>query len=119
MCRNTTGLGIYDTDLNVIKEKCEYIGKGTNNEAEYQALVAALERAARYCKDDVEHYSNSELLVRQLKGQYKVKAVNLKPLFGKVSTLSNKFGSVRHHHVRRTDKRLARIDGLVNEALFR
>ena len=112
-------MGIYDTDLNAIKEKCEYTGKSTNNEAEYQALVAALERAARYCKDDVEHYSDSELLVRQLKGQYRVKAGNLKPLFGKVSTLSKKFGSVKHKHVRRTDKRLARIDGLVNEALFR
>jgi len=117
MCRNTTGLGIYDTDWNAIEEKSEYIGKGTNNEAEYQALIAALGRAARYCKDDVEHYSDSELLVRQLKGQYRVKAGNLKPLFGKVSTLSKKFGSVKHHHVRRTDKRLARIDGLVNEAL--
>ncbi len=43
--------------------------------------------------------------------------VNLKPLFGKVSTLSKKFGSVKHKHVCRTDKRLAKIDGLVNEAL--
>jgi ribonuclease HI len=111
------GYGIYDQDWNVIDEKFEYIGKGTNNEAEYRALVAALERAARYCKDDVEHYSDSELLVKQLKGQYRVKAVNLKPLFGKVSTLSKKFGSVKHLHVLRTDKRLARIDGLVNEAL--
>ncbi len=117
MCRNTTGLGIYDIDWNAIKEKSEYIGKSTNNEAEYRALVAALGRAARYCKDDVEHYSDSELLVKQLKGQYRVNAGNLKPLFGKVSTLSKKFGSVKHHHVRRTDKRLARIDGLVNEAL--
>ncbi|MCL7414840.1 MAG: ribonuclease H, partial [ANME-2 cluster archaeon] len=49
------GYGIYDTDWVVIEEKAEYIGKGTNNEAEYRALVAALERAARYCKDEVEH----------------------------------------------------------------
>ena len=53
----------------------------------------------------MEHYSDSELLVRQLNGQYRVKAGNLKPLFGKVSTLSKKFGSV-NHHVCRTDKRL-------------
>jgi len=111
------GYGIYDQDWNAIEEKSEYIGKGTNNEAEYQALIAALGRAARYCKDDVEHYSDSELLVKQLKGQYRVKAVNLKPLFGKVSTISKKFGSVKHKHVRRTDKRLAKIDRLVNEAL--
>jgi len=42
----------------------------------------------------VEHYNDSELLVKQLNGQYRVKAGNLKPLFGKVSTLSKKFGSV-------------------------
>ena len=97
MCRNTTGLGIYDTDLNAIKDKSEYIGKSTNNEAEYRALIAALERAVRYCKDHVEHYSDSELLVKQLKGQYRVKAGNLKPLFGKVSTMRKKFGSVKHN----------------------
>jgi ribonuclease HI len=97
MCRNTTGLGIYDTDLNAIKDKSEYIGKSTNNETEYRALIAALERAVRYCKDHVEHYSGSELLVKQLKGQYMVKAGNLKPLFGKVSTMRKKFGSVKHH----------------------
>lgn len=110
-------MGIYDTDLNAIKEKSEYIGKGTNNEAEYRALIAALERAVSYCKDHVEHYSNSELLVNQLKGQYMVKAGNLKPMFGKVSTLRKKFGSVKHCHVRRTDRRVARINRLVNEAL--
>jgi ribonuclease HI len=111
------GYGIYDQDWNIIEEKSEYIGKGTNNEAEYRALVAALGRAILYCKEDVEHYSDSELLVKQLKGQYRVKAGNLKPLFSKVSTMRKKFGSVKHKHVRRTDRRLARIDGLVNEAL--
>lgn len=111
------GYGIYDADWNVIEEKAEYIGKGTNNEAEYRALIAVLERAARYCRDDVEHYSDSELLVRQLKGQYRVKAGNLKPLFEKVSLLRKKFASVKHRHVRRTDSRVARIDALVNDAL--
>jgi ribonuclease HI len=111
------GYGIYDQDWNIIEEKYEYIGKWTNNEAEYRALIAALGRATLYCKEDVEHYSDSELLVKQLKGQYRVKAGNLKPLFSKVSTMRKKFGSVKHKHVRRTDRRLARIDGLVNEAL--
>ena len=113
------GYGIYDADWSVVEEKAEYIGKATNNEAEYRALVAALERAAHYCKDEVEHYSDSELMVKQLKGQYRVKAGNLKPLFEKVSKLRKKFASVKHQHVRRTDKRVARIDGLVNEALDR
>ena len=97
MCRNTTGLGIYDTDLNAIKEKSEDIGKSTNNEAEYRALITALEWAVRYCKDHVEHYSDSELLVKQLNGQYRVKTGNLKPLFGKVLSMKKRFGSVKHH----------------------
>ena len=111
------GYGIYDQDWNAIEEKSEYIGKGTNNEAEYRALVAALGRATLYCMGDVEHYSDSELLVKQLKGQYRVKAVNLKPLFSKISAMRKKFSSVRHKHVNRTNRRLARIDRLVNEAL--
>jgi len=53
---SSIGYGIYDQDWNAIEEKSEYIGKGTNNEAEYQALISALGRATRYCKDDVEHY---------------------------------------------------------------
>lgn len=111
------GYGIYDTDWGIIEEKAEYIGNATNNEAEYRALVAALERAAHYSKGDVEHYSDSELLIKQLKGQYRVKAGNLKPLFERVLKIKGKFTSVKHHHVRRSDRRVARIDGLVNEAL--
>ena len=61
-------------------------------------------------------YRIMRLKVREVR-QYRVKAGNLKPLFGKVSTIRKKFGSVKHHHVRRTDRRLVRIDGLVNEAL--
>ncbi|MCK4937104.1 MAG: ribonuclease HI family protein [Methanosarcinales archaeon] len=111
------GYGIYDTDWGVVEEKAEYIGKATNNEAEYRALVAALERAAHFCKDEVEHFSDSELMVKQLKGQYRVKAENLKPLFEKVSKLRKIFALVKHQHVRRSDKRVAKIDGLANEAL--
>ena len=61
-------------------------------------------------------YRIMRLKVREVR-QYSLKAGNLKPLFGMVSTLRKRLGSVKHHHVRRTDRRLARIDGLVNKAL--
>jgi ribonuclease HI len=111
------GYGLYDPNWNVIEEQSQYIGKGTNNEAEYRALMAALDKATHYTKDEIEHYSDSELLTRQLKGQYKVRAENLKPLFDKVSLKIKDFKSVKHHHVRRSDKRVQKIDELANQAL--
>jgi ribonuclease HI len=62
-------------------EVCAYIGETTNNVAEYRALLLALEEAGRHRPEHLTVYSDSELLVRQLKGQYKVKAEHLRPLF--------------------------------------
>ena len=111
------GYGIYDSEWGIIEEQSEYIGKATNNEAEYRALIAALNRARHYCKDEVEHYTDSELMAKQLNGQYRVKAENLKPLFAMVSHVKQYFRSVKHRHVRRTNRHVQTIDGLVNRAL--
>lgn len=113
------GYGLYDPGWNVIEEKAEYIGRATNNEAEYRALIKALGRAAEYCTDEILHYSDSELLIRQLKGHYRVKAKNLIPLFDTVMKLGKKFKSMTHVHVPRTNKHVQKIDGLVNDALDR
>lgn len=113
------GYGIYDQDWTPLEERAEYIGRATNNEAEYRALLAALDKAGRFSTDEVEHLSDSELLVRQLNGQYQVRAVNLKPLFDKVSGKKNQFRSVKHRHVPRTNRHVQKIDLLVNEALDR
>jgi ribonuclease H / adenosylcobalamin/alpha-ribazole phosphatase len=93
----------------------EAIGTATNNVAEYRALLAGLEKAAEVGVDELEVVSDSELLVKQMRGEYKVKSETLRGLFEQVSDLANRLGSVRYTAVRREHNELA--DRLVNEAL--
>ena len=93
----------------------EAIGTATNNVAEYRALIAGLEKAAEVGVDELEVVSDSELLVKQMRGEYKVKNENLRGLFEQASVLAGRLGSVRYKAVRREHNELA--DRLVNEAL--
>jgi probable phosphoglycerate mutase len=93
----------------------EAIGTATNNVAEYRALIAGLEKAADVGVDELEVVSDSELLVKQMRGEYKVKSETLRGLFERASGLANRLGSVRFTAVRREHNELA--DRLVNEAL--
>jgi ribonuclease HI len=111
------GFGIYDENWDLLEERAEYIGDATNNEAEYRALIEALDCATRHCRGDIEHFSDSELLVKQLNGQYKVKAQNLKPLIEKIFTEKQYFNSVVHRHLPRGNAKIQRIDNLVNQKL--
>lgn len=79
----------------------EFIGIATNNVAEYTALLRALEMVKDKGVEEVEIYLDSELIVRQLKGIYKVKNEGLKPLFAKVKKLLEAFGAVEINHVPR------------------
>ncbi|BAI80943.1 ribonuclease HI [Deferribacter desulfuricans SSM1] len=81
------GFVIYDEDDNVIKECSEYLGEATNNIAEYTALIKALESIKDKKHYKLIIYSDSELLVKQIKGVYKVKNKNLKKLYDKVLEL--------------------------------
>ena len=92
-----------------------FLGKATNNVAEYEGLIWGLENAQSRGDSLSVIYCDSELLVRQLSGQYKVKHPNMKPLFERAKTLITQLGGVEVHHVRREDNVLA--DGMVNEAL--
>ncbi len=92
-----------------------FIGKTTNNQAEYQALIAALLRARDLGADEVWCNLDSELLVRQLKGEYKVKNKDLAPLFLKLHNLSLGFRNISFHHISRERNREA--DAEVNRAL--
>ena len=109
--------GIYDEKWKLLEEKKEYIGNATNNEAEYKALIKALDCATGHCRQEVEHYSDSELVIRHLNGEYRVKASNLKPLIEKVFTKRHYFESVTHRHLPRSNPRIQRIDDLVNQEL--
>ncbi len=93
----------------------EAIGEATNNIAEYRALVAGLGKAAELQVDELEVISDSELLVKQMREEYKVKNEALRELWDEASTLARKLGSVRYTAVRREHNELA--DQLVNEAL--
>ena len=96
-------------------EMCAYIGETTNNVAEYRALLLALEEAGRHAPERLTVYSDSELLVRQLKGEYKVRAEHLRPLHREACRRLRAFPAVRILHVGREENRKA--DLLANRAI--
>ncbi|HKH30594.1 MAG TPA: reverse transcriptase-like protein [Gaiellaceae bacterium] len=102
-------------DGTVLAAHGETIGVATNNVAEYRGLIAGLEKAVEVGVDELEVVSDSELLVKQMKGEYRVKNENLRPLNVQASRLARQVGRVRWTSVRRERNELA--DRLVNEAL--
>jgi ribonuclease HI len=102
-------------DGTVLDARGEKIGTATNNVAEYRALVAGLARAAEAGVSELEVVSDSELLVKQMRGEYRVKNRALQELFLEASRLAREVGSVSYRAVRREHNELA--DRLVNEAL--
>ncbi len=99
----------------VLAAEGKAIGEATNNVAEYSALVAGLERAADLGIDDLEVVSDSELLVKQMTGVYRVKNETLQDFVNDASRAARHVGRVRYTAVRREHNKLA--DQLVNEAL--
>lgn len=97
------------------RELCSYLGETTNNVAEYRALLLALEEVALHSVSSVTIHSDSELLVRQLKGEYKVKAEHLRPLHAEACRRLRVFPMVRILHVPREENR--RADSLANLAI--
>ncbi len=93
----------------------EAIGIDTNNVAEYKAVIEGLRAVARFEPDAVTLRADSQLLVRQLEGRYRVKAANLKPLFAEVTRLADSLGGLVVEHVRREQNEVA--DALANAAL--
>jgi ribonuclease HI len=102
-------------DGTILAAHGERIGVATNNVAEYSALVAGLERALELGVDDLEVVSDSELLVKQMTGEYRVKNETLQELNDRASRLARRLGKVAYTAVRREHNELA--DRLVNEAL--
>jgi probable phosphoglycerate mutase len=102
-------------DGTVLDARGETIGRATNNVAEYRALIAGLESAAERGVTDVDVVSDSELLVKQMQGEYRVKNEALRALWEEANELERRFLRVRYTAVRREHNELA--DRLVNEAL--
>ncbi len=102
-------------DGTVLEARGEAIGIATNNVAEYRALIAGLEKAAELGVDELEVVSDSELVVKQMRGEYRVKNEALRELSLDAAALARRVGKVRYTAVRREHNELA--DRLVNEAL--
>jgi ribonuclease HI len=102
-------------DGTVLAAHGERIGVATNNVAEYRALIAGLEKALELAVEEVEVVSDSELLVKQMTGEYRVKNAALQELSTEAGRLARKLRNVSYTAVRREHNELA--DRLVNEAL--
>jgi ribonuclease HI len=102
-------------DGTVLDARGEAIGVATNNVAEYRALLAGLEKAVELGLGDVEVVSDSELLVKQMRGEYKIKNEALRQLADEAERLEDRLGRVTYVAVRREHNELA--DRLVNKAL--
>lgn len=109
------GVIIHDASGQVAAQLKKYIGRATNNVAEYYALIAALDYAQSHGIRALRVESDSELLVRQMRGQYKVKSPELRPLFERARKMSQGLESFRIEHVYREQN--AAADALANEAL--
>ena len=109
------GAIIYDESGEVVEELCHYLGHTTNNVAEYQALLIGLEGVLRLGVKRLQIRSDSELLVRQLNGIYRVKDERLKELYKRASGLLRQLDAYRINHVPREHNRVA--DRLANQAI--
>ena len=104
-------------DGTVLDARGEPIGVATNNVAEYRALVEGLRRAVEAGVAELDVVSDSELMVKQMRGEYRVKNAALRELSVEAAALARRLGAVRYTAVRREHNELA--DRLVNEALDR
>jgi len=109
------GFVLETEDGTVLAAEGRAIGVATNNVAEYSGLVAGLRKALELHVPEVEVVSDSELLVKQMRGEYRVKNETLRALFVEASGLARSLQTVEYRHVKRAHNELA--DKLVNEAL--
>lgn len=109
------GVVIKDANGSVLKQHGRYIGSTTNNQAEYRGLIDALEHAKDMGATEVDCFLDSELLVKQMKGEYRVKDPELAKLYVRVHNLMVMIGKVSFTHIRRALNKEA--DAMVNKAL--
>ncbi|MBT3363819.1 MAG: ribonuclease HI family protein [Chloroflexi bacterium] len=109
------GVAIASVDGSYTKEISRYIGEATNNQAEYKALVIGLEELLEIGATDVTVRMDSQLIVRQISGQYRVKNQDLKPFYNEAQSLLKKFASASVMYVPREQNKLA--DALATKAI--
>lgn len=111
------GVVIKDEHGQPIDSLSEFLGIQTNNAAEYSGLLAALEYALAHHLSAIRVYSDSELLVRQMTGKYRVKSEDLRPLYDRAQEMIRRIPRFEIEHIRREGNRAA--DALANEAMDR
>ena len=109
------GFVLESEDGTVLAAEGEAIGTATNNVAEYSGLIAGLQKAVELHVPEVEVVSDSELMVKQMRGEYRVKNKALRDLYDEATALARRLGNVEYRHVKRAHNELA--DKLVNDAL--
>ena len=110
-----SGAVLYDSEGKEIAALKKFLGKTTNNVAEYTAVVIGLEHAKQLGAKRVNAFLDSQLVVRQMTGEYRVRQPHLQTLYLKIQALCTDFEQVSFNHVRR--ERNARADELANEAM--
>lgn len=112
------GIHIETEDGETLADISEYLGSNyTNNQAEYSALVKALKKCENFDIEEIEFRSDSQLLIRQMKGQYDVNSENLINLYRKANKMTSNYKKIVFKHISRKDNSIA--DGLANEAIDR
>ena len=109
------GFALYDSDDSIILTGMQFIGIRTNNFAEYTALLQGLKTCLKYSYEYVDAYLDSELIVKQLKGEYRVKNPDLTPLYKEVESLKKEFRSFTVTHIPRSQN--SKADSLANIAI--
>ena len=117
--KSAIGFMTLDENRNTLKKCSKYIGIRTNNQAEYRALILALKFASELGGRDISCFMDSELVVNQLNGDYRVEDSHLKVLWRKVDKLRENFKRISFTHVPRTESHIQKVDHLVNRALNR
>ena len=109
------GIAIFDEEGNELVGTGQYLGQCTNNEAEYRALLFGLAKCGEFGRGRLKVHLDSELIVKQIRGEYRVKHPNLKPLFQEAMQKLSGFASFSVTHVRR--EKNSRADELANYAI--
>ncbi len=110
---------IMTEDGRLLKKYSKHVGIRTNNQAEYEALISALESASALTDQEVVCYLDSELVVKHLNREYRVRSPKLKALWLKVQELKENFRRVTFKNVPRTDRHIEQVDRLANQVLDR
>jgi ribonuclease HI len=110
---------IMTEDGRLLKKYSKYVGIRTNNQAEYEALISALESASKLTDQEVTCCMDSELVVKHLNREYQVRNPTLKTLWLKVQELKQSFQRITFKSVPRTDVHIEQVDRLANQALDR